>query len=177
MAQPQKAIRLGDWLLDRGLVTQTQLDLALREQKRKSKLLGEALVELGFATQETLSQFLAQKTQTESVDLARLFIPPELAKLVPELLARRLLAVPISREGETLTIAISDPLNVTAFDVLEQTSRLQVNLVAAPEGDILPAIDRLYATGQTVENIVDELLKLGAEKLAHTTEQDAPMIR
>jgi type IV pilus assembly protein PilB len=177
MAQAQKTIRLGDWLLDRGLVTQTQLDLALREQKRKGKLLGEALVELGFATQETLSQFLAQKTQTESVDLARLFIPSELAKLVPEALARRLLAVPIAREGETLTVAISDPLNVTAFDVLEQTARLQVNLVAAPEGDILPAIARLYATGETVENIVDELLKLGAEKLAHTTEQDAPMIR
>ena len=81
MAQAQQPIRLGDWLLDRGLVNQTQLDLALREQKRKGKLLGEALVELGFVNQETLSQFLAQKTQTESVDLARLFISPELSRL------------------------------------------------------------------------------------------------
>ena len=62
MVQAQKAIRLGDWLLDRGLVTPTQLDLALREQKRKGWLLGQALAELGFVTQETLSQFLAQKT-------------------------------------------------------------------------------------------------------------------
>jgi type IV pilus assembly protein PilB len=177
MAQAQKAIRLGDWLLDRGLVTQTQLDLALREQKRKGWLLGEALAQLGFVTQETLSQFLAQKTQTEAVDLAKLFISPELAKLVPEPLARRLVAVPISRDGNTVTIAISDPLNVTAFDVLEQTTHLQVSLVAAPEGDIILAIERLYASGQSVEEIVDELLKLGSEKLAHTTEQDAPMIR
>ena len=177
MAQAQKAIRLGDWLLDRGLVTSTQLDLALREQKRKGWLLGEALAALGFVTQETLSQFLAQKTQTESVDLASLYISPEMVKLVPEPLARRLVAVPVSRENNTLTVAISDPLNVTAFDVLEQTTRLQVNLVAAPEGDILLAIERLYASGQTVEEIVDELLKLGSDKLAHTTEQDAPMIR
>jgi type IV pilus assembly protein PilB len=177
MAQAQKAIRLGDWLLDRGLVTSTQLDLALREQKRKGWLLGQALAELGFVTQETLSQFLAQKTQTEAVDLASLYISPEMVKLVPEPLARRLLAVPVARENNTLTVAISDPLNVTAFDVLEQTTRLQVNLVAAPEGDILLAIERLYASGQTVEEIVDELLKLGADKLAHTTEQDAPMIR
>jgi type IV pilus assembly protein PilB len=177
MAQAQKAIRLGDWLLDRGLVTPTQLDLALREQKRKGWLLGQALAELGFVTQETLSQFLAQKTQTESVDLASLYLAPELVKLVPEPLARRLMAVPVSRQDNTLTVAISDPLNVTAFDVLEQTTRLQVNLVAAPEGDILLAIERLYASGQTVEEIVDELLKLGADKLAHTTEQDAPMIR
>jgi len=177
MAQAEKAIRLGDWLLDRGLVTPTQLDLALREQKRKGWLLGQALAELGFVTQETLSQFLAQKTQTESVDLASLYISPEMVKLVPEPLARRLVAVPVSRENNTLTVAISDPLNVTAFDVLEQTTRLQVNLVAAPEGDILLAIERLYASGQTVEEIVDELLKLGSDKLAHTTEQDAPMIR
>src|SRR5689334_19502228 len=176
MAQAQP-IRLGDWLLDRGLVNQTQLDLALREQKRKGKLLGEALVELGFVNQETLSQFLAQKTQTESVDLARLFLSPELAKLIPEPLAKRLVAVPIARNGESLTVAISDPLNVTAFDVLEQTTRLQVSLVAAPEGDIRLAIDRLYASGELVEEIVDELLKLGTEKLATTTEQDAPMIR
>jgi type IV pilus assembly protein PilB len=177
MAQAQQPIRLGDWLLDRGLVNQTQLDLALREQKRKGKLLGEALVELGFVNQETLSQFLAQKTQTESVDLARLFISPELSKLIPEALAKRLVAVPIARDGDALTVAISDPLNVTAFDVLEQTTRLQVSLVAAPEGDIRLAIDRLYASGELVEEIVDELLKLGTEKLATTTEQDAPMIR
>ena len=60
MAEAQKALRLGDWLLDRGLITATQLDLALREQKRKSTLLGEALLNLGFVTQEMLSQFLAQ---------------------------------------------------------------------------------------------------------------------
>src|SRR5439155_12957248 len=118
----------GDWLLDRGLLTQTQLELALREQKRKRLLLGEALLALGFVTQETLSRFLAQKTQTESIDLARLTVPAELARLVPEPLARRLVAVPVKQEGETLTVAIADPLNVTAFDVLEQTTRLQVNL-------------------------------------------------
>lgn len=177
MPQAQKAIRLGDWLLDRGLVNQTQLDLALREQKRKGWLLGESLTQLGFVTQETLSQFLAQKTQTESIDLAAIVIPPEMVKIVPEALARKLVAVPVSREGTTLTVAISDPLNVTAFDVLEQATRLQVNLVAAPEGDILLAIERLYASGQTIEEIIDELMKLGSDRLATTTEQDAPMIR
>ncbi len=169
MAQAQKAIRLGDWLLDRGVVTQNQLDLALREQKRKGWLLGEAFAQLGFVTQETLSQFLAQKTQTESVDLAAITIPPEMVKLVPEQLARRLVAVPVSREGDLLTVAISDPLNVTAFDALEQVTRLQVNLVAAPEGDIFLAIERLYASGQSIEDIIDELLKLGSDKLANTT--------
>jgi type IV pilus assembly protein PilB len=173
----EKSIRLGDWLLDQGHVTQGQIDLALREQKRKGKLLGETLIELGFVTQETLSEYLAKKTQTESVDLEGVYLPPELRRVVPEVIARRFVAVPISRDGDILTVAIADPLNVTAFDVLEQTTRLRVNLVAAAEGDILQAIARLYESGQSVEDLVDELLKLGTERMATTTEQDAPMIR
>src|SRR3954463_2780751 len=156
MGQPQtaqRAVRLGDWLLDQGHLTQTQLELSLREQKRKGKLLGETLLELGFVSQEVLSQFLAHKTQTDSIDLARTYIPPEVRRLVSESLARRFTAVPIARSDDTLTIAIADPLNVTAFDVLEQTTRLRVNLVAAAEGDIVQAIGRLYESGQSVEEI------------------------
>src|SRR5439155_21349382 len=177
MPQPQTAGRLGDWLLDQGHLTETQLQLALREQKRKRKLLGETLLELGFVSQEVLSRFLAQKAQTDSIDLARTVISPDVRQLVPESLARRFIAVPVARKDDTLTVAIADPLNVTAFDVLEQTTRLRVNLVAAPEGEILQAIERLYESGQSMEEIVEELLKLGSERLASTTEQDAPMIR
>jgi len=177
MAQPQTAIRLGDWLLEQGHVNSTQLELALREQKRKGKLLGETLVQLGFVTEEILSRFLAQKTQTESVSLDRIAIPPDLARLVPESLARRFKAVTIARENDTLTVAIADPLNVTAFDVLEQTTGMRVRLVAASEGEILQAISRIYASGPSVGDMVEELLKLGHERLASTTEQDAPMIR
>jgi type IV pilus assembly protein PilB len=177
MAQAQTAIRLGDWLLEQGHITETQLDLALREQKRKSKLLGATLLELGFVSQDVLAQFLAQKTESESVELGEVAISPELRRLVPESLARRFCAVPISRKQDELTVAIADPLNVTAFDVLEERTRARVNLVAAPEGEILHAIERLYESGQSVEEIVEELLKLGSERLASTTEQDAPMIR
>ena len=175
--EAHKVMRLGDWLLDRGLVTQSQLDLALREQERQGTLLGEVLLALGFVTQEILSQYLARKTPIESIDLARVNFEPDLARLLPQALARRLVAVPVQCQGELLTVAISDPLNVSAFDVLQHTTRLQVNLVAAPVGDILLAIERLYASNQTVDEIVEELLKLDREKLAHTTEHDAPMIQ
>ena len=84
MAAAQKTARLGDWLLDSGYISPSQLDLALREQKRKGQLLGEALVDLGFVTQQTLASFLAQKTQTERVELARLVILPEIIRRVPE---------------------------------------------------------------------------------------------
>ena len=177
MAEPQKAVRLGDWLLDSGHVTPSQLDLALREQKRKGQLLGETLLQLGFVSQQILAAFLAQKTQTERADLKQVAIAPEVLRRIPEPLARRLIAIPITLVGETLTIAIADPLNVVAFDELEQASAMRVNLVAAAESDILTAIDRFYGNSQSVEEIIDELLKQGLDKLASATEQDAPMIR
>ncbi|MHB1308856.1 MAG: GspE/PulE family protein [Limisphaerales bacterium] len=169
--------RLGAWLLDEGHLDQTQLDLALREQQRGGKRLGEALLELGFVSQDLLSQFFARKSQTESIKVDRLAVPAEVLGLVPEELAKRLLALPVSRDDEVLTVAIADTLNVTAFDLLEQATGLRVNLVAAAESELREAIERLYQTGQTVEQLVDELLRLNGDQLAGTTEQDAPMIR
>lgn len=170
-------IRLGDWLLDEGHLTQTQLDLALREQKRKGGLLGEVLVELGFVREEIMADFLAHKTQSEKVELLKRGLDPHIVGLLPPDMARRLTAIPISREEDLLTVAISDPLNVVAFDSIEQATKLRVNLVAAAEGDILEAIDRHYAGRHSVEDILDELLSMGSERLASTTEKDAPMIR
>lgn len=177
MPASQQAPRLGDWLLDSGHLSQTQLDLALREQKRRGGMLGETLVELGFVSPQILASFLAQKTQTEQVDLAHLEIPPEIVRLIPEALARTHSAIPIGFDGSVLTVAIADPLNVIAFDAIEQATRQRVHFVAAIEGDIHAAIDRHYTSGQTVEELVEDLLRLGSEKLATTTEQDAPMIR
>jgi type IV pilus assembly protein PilB len=177
MALAVSSSRLGEWLLEQGYLNENQLDLALREQKRGHKLLGEALLELGFVTQETLSRFLARKTQTETISVGRVQVPREVLDLVPESLARRLVALPISCDGKVLTVAISDPLNVTAFDLLEHTTLLQITLVAAGHGEILQAIDRLYESGQTVGQLVDELLRLDGEELAGATERDAPTIR
>jgi len=169
--------RLGDWLLEKGYLSDTQLDLALREQKRSGRLLGEALLDLGFVSQETLSQFLARKTLTESIQVSDLDVPKSVLELVSEDLARRTVSLPVARDGDTLTVAISDPLNVTAFDLLEQSTQLRINLVAASSGEILQAIDRLYESGQTVGQLVDELLRTEGEHLAGATEKDAPTIR
>ncbi len=169
--------RLGDWLLEQGHLLPSQLELALREQKRGGRMLGQTLVELGFVTQEVLAAFLADRTQTGRVDLSRLEIAPEVLRLLPESLARQHLALPVARRNGTLEVAIADPLNVLAFDAFEQVTQLRISFVAATESDLRAAIDRHYTTGQTVEELVDELLRLGAERLAVTTEEDAPMIR
>lgn len=173
----RQPLRLGDWLIENGHLSQSQLDLALREQKRGCKMLGQTLVDLGFVTQEVLASFLAGKTQTDRIDLSRTQIDPAILRLVPEQLARTHLALPVGRENGTLNVAIADPLNVIAFDALEHATQLRVNLVAATESDLRAAIDRHYANSQSVEEQVEELLQMGSDRLARTTEMDAPMIR
>jgi type IV pilus assembly protein PilB len=177
MAASSPSPRLGDWLLNQGHVSQTQLDLALREQKRKGGLLGEVLLELGFVEEELLASFLASKTQGEQITLGNRSIAPEVIRLVPQSLARRFTAIPVELVDGTLKVAISDPLNVIAFDAIEQSTQLSVEFVAATEGDVLQSIDRCYVEGQRLDQLVDELLKMGTERLATTTESDAPMIR
>ncbi len=171
------APRLGDWLLDQGHINQTQLDLALREQKRKGGMLGEVVVQLGFVSEQVMAEFLASKTQGEIVDLAKAQIPSEVIQLVPELIAKRFCAIPLSIDQGVLRVAISDPLNVLAFDALEQATQMRVELVAAGEGQTLQAIDHHYAKGERLDTLVDELLQMGTETLANATESDAPMIR
>jgi type IV pilus assembly protein PilB len=151
--------------------------MALREQMRKGGLLGEVLVRLDFVREEVLADFLAHKTLSEKIDLLKTGLEPEALSLISPEMARRLVAIPVAREEDQITIAIADPLNVVAFDAIEQATGLRANLVTAAESDILEAIDQSYAATESMEEILDDLLKLGTERLASTTEQDAPMIR
>ena len=90
----------GERLIAAGMLTQAQLDLALREQKRKGGLLGQILVQLGFVKAEVLSAVLAKEAEAETVNLQRLAIDQSVLQLVPLPLARRFRAVPVSRDGE-----------------------------------------------------------------------------
>src|SRR6266849_8706106 len=109
-----------------GALTQAQLDLALREQKRKGGLLGPILVQLGLVTPELLSEFLAKEAEPETVQLHRLAIDPSVLKLVPLELARRFRAMPVSRNGHSLTVALADPFNVVAIDTLHEVTGLNI---------------------------------------------------
>ena len=80
---PAPTKRLGDRLLEAGLINRHQLELALREQKRTGRLIGAVLHELGFVTEQDIASFLAQDAQTPTVDLAKLAIDPGVVGLLP----------------------------------------------------------------------------------------------
>src|SRR5262249_4782521 len=133
-SRPQK--RLGERLLEAGYISQTQLGLALREPKRRGGLIGQVMVGLGFVPQEVISAFVAKESETRIVNVNRCVIDKAVLQLVAFETAKRLKALPLSRENGSLTVALADPCDVVAIDTLQQLTSLTIEVVSAPEGDL-----------------------------------------
>jgi len=167
--------RLGDRLLDAGLITQSQLELALREQKRSGKLIGTTLKDLGFISEQDISTFLAQDAQTETIDLSTKEIDPSLISLLPYEFAKEAKLIPISLEGTTLTIVMADPFDVIAIDKVEQLTRFKVEVLTAPAADIESRLAQTNHKAGSIDETIDQLMKIG--KTGEDTDNAAPMLR
>lgn len=121
--------RLGEILVDEGVITLRQLDTALQEQKQSGKFLGEILVELGFAAEEKVTRILSEQLGFAFVDLPQISIEPKAIKLIPEELAARLKVVPLFVSHDILTVAMVNPLNVKTVDELQMASGLRIKPV------------------------------------------------
>jgi len=187
MNMPKQKMRLGERLIAAGVLTQAHLDLALREQKRRGGLIGQLLVDLGFVPADVISDFVAKEAEAKVVNLHRISIEPAVLHLIPLETAKRFRALPLSRKDHTLTVALADPLNVVAIDALQQITALSIEVVTAPEREILNALELHYHTTGSIEESIDRILDEKAEEepaaqeatlnLAGTTEDDAPVIQ
>ena len=173
----QQTKPLGQRLLEAGLISEDQLNLALREIKRLGIYLGEALVNLGFVTQEILTVYLAQSTKSEVVDLSTYFIKPEVLELVPYAVARRFPVLPLKLEGSLLTVALANTMDVVAVDTLERLTGHTLDVVSASSQNILDALDQHYARSGSIDDTIDQLLKQGLDNLGEEARAEAPMVR
>ncbi len=173
----QQTKPLGQRLLEAGLISEDQLNLALREIKRLGIYLGEALVNLGFVTQEILTVYLAQTTKSEVVDLSTYFIKPEVLELVPYAVARRFPVLPLKLEGSLLTVALANTMDVVAVDTLERLTGHTLDVVSASSQNILDALDQHYARSGSIDDTIDQLLKQGLDNLGEEARAEAPMVR
>ncbi len=179
-------VDLGERLIAAGLITESQLDLAQREHRRKGVPLSKVLVELGLVPAERISDFLAQAAHSRRVHAHQLKLEPAVMALVPRELARRFRAIPVSRVNGTLTVAMADPSNVVAIDALGQVTGLHIDVVTATERDILNALDRLEGEGESIQQSIDQIIEeqaredhVVAEPWADATSagDEAPTIR
>ncbi len=136
--------QLGDLLMERGLITKENLDKALKMQKEKGGLLGDILVSLGYTTEEQITQAITVQYGFPYLPLASYEIEARIVDLIPENMARQYCLIGIDKIGDTLTIAMANPLNLQAIEDIEMISASQVQIFVSTTTDIKNAIDKYY---------------------------------
>ena len=150
---------LGERLLDRGLITERQLDLAIREQRRTGSMIGEILTQLGLVTHQAIASVLAEQGGVTFLDLAEADIPAAALALLPEALARRLTVIPVALEGPMLVLAMANIYDVQALGEVEALTRKRVKVVGASEEDILARINEAYGQRKSIEELIEEAIQ------------------
>jgi type IV pilus assembly protein PilB len=135
---------LGELLIERKIIGARQLEEALELQKAKGGLLGDILVELGYAKEEDIAQALTAQYGFPFLPLTNYEIDLEVIKLIPERVARQYLLIPIDKIGNNLTIAMSNPLNLPAVDDIELLTKCTVQTFVSTSTDIRKAIEKYY---------------------------------
>jgi len=135
---------LGELLLDRGIVNQSQLDRGLSVQKEKGGLIGETLVELGFVKEDDIAQALTAQYGFPYLPLGSYDIDTEVINIIPARVARQYLLVPIDKIGNNLTLAMSNPLNIQAIEDVELLSGCSVQTFVSTSSDVKRAIEKYY---------------------------------
>jgi type IV pilus assembly protein PilB len=146
IAPPKRLIskQLGELLLDRRIITQQQLQKALSIQKEKGGLLGNILVLLSYATEEQIAQALTTQFGFPYLPLKNYEVDETIVKLVPKNVAVQYNLIAVDKIGNSLTIAMSDPLNFHAIEDVELITNCKVQVFVSTQTDIKESIKRYY---------------------------------
>ena len=159
--EQRKKMRLGEMLIQQGLVTADQLRIALTEQKQSKIQIGRQLVKLGFVSEAVVRDLMARTIGQESIDLSHVVADAEALKLVPQEFARRyrMLAIAYDAEKKSLTVAVSEIFNVVALDQLRATlgPHIEIKTLLAGEAQLEESIDRFYGFELSVDGILQEI--------------------
>ena len=159
-------LRLGDLLLNAGLITQEQLEEGLALQKGTNKRLGTVLQEHGFITESELIEALQMQLGIEFVDLGKINIPTELAQVVPKNIAKQYQVVPVRVVRDELYLAMSDPLNFFAIEEVRKAVRKKVVPMVAMSAAVERSIQVLYGNegaAKAIEEMKREAALTGDE--------------
>jgi len=145
------ALRIGEMLLKAGLITEKDLEEALKRQKETGKRLGSTLVEMGVIDEKTLVKFLAKQLGVPPVDLSTLkTIPEDVLSLVPPETAYRYQVLPLARKGNVLFLAMVDPTNIIAIDEIRFSTGLEISPAIALESALNEALRKFYPQMETI---------------------------
>lgn len=183
---PINTLLLGELLVQKGLISNEQLEQALRHQKKTGYFLGATLVALGFLKEEHVYPIIAEQLNVKYVKLEGFKIDPATIEKVPAKFACHYKVIPISLKGNVLTLAVSDPMDIHLLDDIKLLLDFDIETALAGDNDILDAIKKYYGIGaetiekmigQTKEAFEDQLLPSAKTEDIQDMAEDASIIR
>jgi MSHA biogenesis protein MshE len=178
-----KKIRLGDLLVEKGLITEDQLKLALSEQKKLGRKLGGTLIELGMIDEDSMLNLLSSQLSIPLIDLNNYNYNDDVAKLLPEIIARRYRAMVLDDQGSDYLVAMADPTDIYALDEIQAKLNKPIKQAIVREAALLENFDLVYrrteeisalavALGQDLSDSAGDL-----DDLLQTEMTDAPVAK
>ncbi len=182
------AKQIGQLLINSGLITEKQLETALKEQQSsQGEKLGSIFIRLGFLDESKLVNFLGKQFNLPTIDLTNYEIDPHIKDLIPGETARKYKLIPIDKFGNILTLAVSDPSDYDALQDIRFITNCEVESIIAPESQIMETLDKYYEKENELTEVLDNLEETAMEviedqedvdvgKLENLSE-DAPIIK
>lgn len=175
--------RIGDALIDAGVISSQQLKEALSFMRTRGLRLGEALIEMGLIGERDLLQSLSDQLGIPTVLDEELIVEPSVVHEIPYAIARKYTVIPLELKNGRLMVATFDPLNITIVDDLEGRARKPVSLVLASSGRIIDAIERYYSGSEGISQTLKQVQDLEDEAFLSRMEsedmgvQDTPVVK
>ena len=184
MANAPQKLRLGDLLVQQGVITEEQLMTALAEQKKTGRKLGKALIDIGFIEENQLLTLLAEQLKIPFINLETYDLRTEVVQKLPEVQARRFRAIVLEERVSSLLLGMSDPTDIYAIDDLQEILGQQVDIAVVRESELLTVIETIYRRTQEIQDLagrLDEELTDGDFSLAEleddTDVSNAPVVK
>jgi len=169
--------KLGELLVKDNVITQEELEAALKKQEENGASLGRILIDMGLASEWEIAAALGKQLNVPFITLSHYEIDPQILASIPAEIVKRYQIVPVDKTGDTLTIALSDPSNIFLLDELKLLTKCNIVPVISFESDIKEAIERYYGGDESnlnemLKDISDEDIEPTQEVEEVTTEED-----
>lgn len=156
MVQKQRK-RLGDLLVEAGIISEAQLMTALAEQKKTRNRLGDQLSAMKLVNEQQIIEVLEVQLGIPQVNLYKQKIEPNLINIISEEMARRYLLIPVRKEGNRLIVAMADPLDYFALDDLRLSTGFEIQPVIAKKQELQLALNRYYGMQKSIDQMLKDI--------------------
>lgn len=176
-----KKVKLGELLIAKKLITEAQLKVALSEQGKNGKKLGQTLVELNYITEEDILRAVAEQLGITFEPIENYTISHALKKLLPEQISRKYKVIPLKGDSQSLTLATNDPVNIDMLDELSRVTRKNITPLLLSTNDLFYGMEKIYGTEDRLFKIASDVEKkisgnLGDESFLEGLSVDTPVV-